>query len=1698
MKKINRIILGLAILLCISNFGSLYAQGPNSPEAASFEPVDATDMVNLITGDFSYVLPVINVPSPEGGYPLTLSYHAGVTVDQEASWTGLGWSLNPGAINRSVNGYPDDWKHGLVKEMAYDEGGSEYSASVSIGVGIPGKWSVGVGVSWGSNRSLGGSVSLSIAGIYGSIGTDGVSAGYGFSDNFGVGLSVGFNGSFGIGANLGVSKDGALSLNMGIGYGPGGLNGSLGLSKSKLDKDGNLIRGKSSGIGVSLSSSGLSVSGKANGFGTSVSASFGKSISKSDYTVRQENNSFMIVTPWAFFSFGKNKVSWELKSISNFQTSGAIFSYHVPGGSYGLDGSDFNITSDNSLRNKDAYEVSTQSTFEQSKEDSYIKNHNVAFANFDNYSVDAQGIGGTISPVLANNIRLYPFSGMWLEDSNTSITHTNLEGTTVTEKPVYFNFKSFNSSFLNVLPYDISYVGGEAVYNTALPPSPPPPGFSYNSDQTLIHRDGLYDEPNHRIKQGRHVEYFTVEDIRSGVAETKGFLDVDNNFVRDVNSCGYVGEGFIEINFRESIGAFKVTAQDGKTYHYSLPVYQGEEVRRLYGIVDDKTEDQAQMDRMKLDMYATHWLLTAITGPDYIKMDPSRKFPDEGDYGYWVRFEYGKWSNGYIWKTPNGKYSESVDVFDKAKEYSWGRKQIYYLDKIKTRTHTALFSKTLRRDNKSEAMVYKNMYHRESGSTNYMQMGSHPLLALDKIILLKNEHANGLSKAAGAPLAATQNYSYAISGTYGRDPDCPWRTCPNVWQERDYYLRQFDVNLNDNVFDENDFAGLNIEDNALKVIKFNYDYSSAYGAPNSDLGKLTLKNVHFRGKGGIGLIPSIRFRYASNYSYNAEKRNDFGYHKDNPQAWSLNQITTPTGANINIYYEPDTYDKVAIKNGRVFTSKLKFSFLIPPPEGGSNPDTAPEGITRIKIEIDDQDDTANDLVLSEYFDPSQPFFMDMWYSAVYNHSGAGYDRSSVNIDSKMATITELNTAGNYMIVEVMASSPFFRDVFQHSAEPVSVLHAGGSYNGVENQNHPRFDLAWTPEQGWRKYSMRHTVIANKHRPDNESGIRVQRIAINDSGSNYTTSYSYIDPNTNTSSGIISYYPEPHYNITQQVPYVSLLPSPVVTYKYVTETNSDLSRQYKFKVLEELVQNATTVSFGEFLEIECSEENPATDTNIKELVVKNNLNSLGNVEEIKVFNSEGQLTSKVNNSYHTADDFYSVGQFTQSFYTSKQVTQGSSSKYFHNVGSKADIYNNLNLVSEKKNNFESTTEYAEYSPLTNQILATITEDSKGNRFKNEIIPAYTVAEYNPIGGYGMGSAFDNPTNRNMLTQVAIEKAYLEHGGEWKETGVGITTWSNKWTYSSNNDALETPSLESEKIWRKHKTYVWNGEVDENGIYENYVGINDNFNWTVGNWPDGSLQTNPDWRNIATVTRYDHYSLAIEAKDINGNFTISKMCDNDTKVLFTANSGYYESFNTGAEYYDTATSRLDPQVRGNASLRTTEKAHTGQYSLKITTSDNSFGAVLKGGNHRAGKYKMSVWVHKDNYSNARFKQTYGGALQEFNGEKIFAGDWVQLNHYFDRSESQTSGDTIFMVASLSGTIYVDDYRLHPISTSINSYVYNSWDELEYILDENNLATYFVYDAAGRFLESYNEVVDDAENGIVGGFKLSEKNYYRYKNQ
>ncbi|WP_316800441.1 hypothetical protein [Pedobacter frigidisoli] len=85
--------------------GHALTTGPSQPEVQQFQPVGLSDMVDLNSGDFKYNIPLLDID----GYPVNLIYQSGTGMEDEASWVGLGWNLNVGAINRQVRGVADDF-----------------------------------------------------------------------------------------------------------------------------------------------------------------------------------------------------------------------------------------------------------------------------------------------------------------------------------------------------------------------------------------------------------------------------------------------------------------------------------------------------------------------------------------------------------------------------------------------------------------------------------------------------------------------------------------------------------------------------------------------------------------------------------------------------------------------------------------------------------------------------------------------------------------------------------------------------------------------------------------------------------------------------------------------------------------------------------------------------------------------------------------------------------------------------------------------------------------------------------------------------------------------------------------------------------------------------------------------------------------------------------------------------------------------------------------------------------------------------------------------------------------------------------------------------------------------------------------------------------------------------------------------------
>lgn len=1721
-KKHHRCIATFFLLIFFPTIlpNNLFASnnGPNSFEAGSFEPVDAADMVNLVTGDLSYVLPLLNVPSPEGGYSLALSNHSGVAMRQEASWVGLGWSLNPGAINRNINGYPDDISLGKDDTFVYDKGGKLDFYNLSLGLGVSNGITAGVGAYWGSNRTFGGSVSLGLGNTSVSVGT------------------------------------GTLGLTVGLGY-SGNLDQiqkiSLGFSLKSIKNNG----GNVSSIGAGITSD-------------------SQSYSQNDYDLETSTNGFGVSAYGFYLYYGHKRIKYSLFDEQSKTFSGILYPNTAKNQNH--DTNKLVIFDDGSTNMIDINDL----------EKNYLCD-NVLLPNYDKYQIHAQGLSGSITPVFIEETKLKhqeissEVIKTYTEGPNTyslnvpSITYGNQYITDQSIKlndKVFFEFENQNSSFLRI---DRTNLTRDLAQESSNPKNYPPAGDNAflaqmytktaktNSFNEEFTNDNYPLKKNNRKVVGKYVEVFTNKEILEGVSNTgKTFIN-PKNFDRNQS----------ETYRPESIGGYQITDTDGKVYHYSLPVINFEISHKNYSNLSD--ENALFVEQEQNVPYATDWLLTAVTGPDFIDKN-NNNMVDSEDYGYWVEFEYGKWSDGFLW----GGDSNNYDVIkgnvrnENQYEYYRGRKQIYYLDAVRTRTHTAYFVKSLRKDAQANSLkVYNSQvlnvatfnkssspkiiasnrleyvspielekynlpkkygaynigaYYGYKKDIKYYDFPVHSSLKLDKIILVKNNTLN-INKSSGYPLISDKkaylykNKAFEISNIcYIRNgPQCFFTTNLNgdYNQNSNYSLKEIPIHQSENVIDINDLGGLNVNSYALKVINFEYDENYSL-VPNSvhssafNKGKLTLNAVDFLGKGGVKTMPKYQFTYnMPETAYNINNEDGWGYHKSNPTAWSLSQIISPIGSKISIQYESDDYAKVASKASRVFNKGM--SYFI----------TKNTATNELFFEVTKNSDVGDNEVdefssFTDFFRPNESIWLDLF---ICRRSKYGGDRREVKLDLNEVTAQVVSVNSNSVIFKLSNSTSYWNTNSQNDSwilnrkfSLTSVKHSDGSNDGVIMRNAGNRNC-WEWRDSYDNDDVNfHYRLASSRVPNRGKGggVRVKEINVSDANNvvnrfNYfynTKGYNkYSDDINYLSSGVTSYVPSKEFTI---MPYASELPSPIVMYSNVSVENKEKNNvmisktDYVFETLNDYQNEPETVfSLGNFFSVEKKQNDISSfswsnSTNsgttllkYSKYLIKTKLSNLGRLISISNYNSSNQLLNSLKNDYYLPQDIQDEFGTKQESFLNYFVKN---SNYEVNAVSKIFYPSKLLSTSISDKDYKKKNSYIKYDFLTGEVLETSTVSSNGQSLKTKIVPAY-------IKYPEMGSKVDNLNNKNMLSQAAANYSYIldKASNDWKETGVDITTWSNIWSYKDITGATVSilgTAPAKDKIWRKHKTYVWNGVKDANGIFINYDKINgskdDNFNWAIG------VGQPSQWKQTSEVTLYNHYSTPLEIKDINGNYAATKMGDNNTKIMVTGNAGYNEMFYCGAENTTDVlgVNWLEPDIKMTNATRTNRYVHSGKLSVEATSS-SEFGVLMKSNEHRTGKYKVSVWVHKSSAPGAALYVNVNGSNNVIPfTESYTAGNWVLKSAIVNFNKE--SSYTINVKSINSTAVYLDDLMIRPVSSTISGYVYNEWDELTHIIGNNGLATRFEYDAAGRLIRTYVEVLDDADNGISGGFKLKSVNKINYK--
>jgi hypothetical protein len=584
MKKIL-IPLFLKVSLALALQG-----GPVQPDYMQFNPVEMPDMVNMQTGDFAYSLPLGEVPGPYGNYPLSISYQAGISPQQEATWVGLGWILNPGVINRDVRGVPDDQFHGGTLGFIYQYS-SMSSWSVNTGWSI-GVFSVGTTTTSHGGTGFSATVGPKLTGIAG--------VGFTVDSEAGVGVTVGIgNNAIGVNASLmistktgkptvglGVSAGVIVAVSAGVQYTPGeDVATSVGFSvRGSVETKGGPAGFSVASIGMHSKGGNTGVAVSVGGNPLSISNSSGKGTDKTSTT------GFAIIIPTyvGVFSFGFSQSLYEywLRQATSEYLYGYLYQAGpavIADGENNIDGMP-RADAGNSGSSSDipwTWSMMGRSMESLGNEDLYPA--------YDVYSVMSEGVSGTFRPFTAEAHQIYKN----ISDKHTSKNKTVAEYSYLldadAEKNQYENEFEYDFVLENLVPKLRNKNSEYPSYKYCITNDSCSPYALYktrflNEGNRLITRidKDVPDTVRSRMNfmfMGEGNGYYESDAKGSGIGVAKKKVS-EKLLKRTLNEYEYAlyGSKKVEPLFKDNspigkLEGFKVTSSDGTQYFFKQPIH---------------------------------------------------------------------------------------------------------------------------------------------------------------------------------------------------------------------------------------------------------------------------------------------------------------------------------------------------------------------------------------------------------------------------------------------------------------------------------------------------------------------------------------------------------------------------------------------------------------------------------------------------------------------------------------------------------------------------------------------------------------------------------------------------------------------------------------------------------------------------------------------------------------------------------------------------------------------------------------------------------------------------------------------------------------------------------------------------------------------------------------------------------------------
>jgi hypothetical protein len=945
------LILNLLIELVSPTAAWALTSGPSQPEVQEFQAINVSDMVDPSTGDLSYNIPLLDVD----GYPVNLSYRAGISMDQEATYVGLGWNMNVGSIARNLRGIPDEFDGDKVTK----------------------KMNLKDNISYGINIGIGGEVlGTDVLNVNGSLGvTYNNYTGYDFVKKIGFSLSLGSHASVGLGLNS--SADGLT------------ISPNLSLS-AKLASDEDVSQSGSVSLGTSFNSrSGMS----AVSFNVGTSTSVGKGVSTKDGAnntdkgkwARGKNGnshsaSLGSIGRGSSYDFGSPtfipQINMPMRTLSvagSFKLGGTIFGVDVTGdvaGSYSkqkLETKSVTYPAYGYLHlDKGQDDDQVMLDFNREKDGNFTEattNLPIPNLTYDNYSVMGQGVGGAYRPFRSDVGYVFDARANTTSDSynigaelslgatvqgGIDFVTTSVDGSSGKWTSNNNALKSIRFNSKGYLHYEPAYfkemgemnVDDDPFYTNnheakAVRYKITDVGFSNGLSNELIDENSstffLDNRRDKRIRRNQLFSYLTVAECEHLALQTSLYNFMAKPAVNNVENGHHIGQ-------------ITTTKTDGTRYVYGLPLYNHSQKEVSFNVSgfnhsqydantnmviyspgsDDTPNNTKGIDNFftstETPRFTYAHLLTAVLSSDYV--DKTGNGPTPDDAGTYTLFNYDLANaiTNYKWRTPfgggvNGTANNYANLdegllsnkHDNKASYVYGSKEIVYLKSIESKNHIAV-------------LQYSN---RDDGYG-------------------VPSDAGGIGNVAQKKLDLITLYSKPDFDLYLSNPT------HTPFIEKQVHLVQ-NYELCKNTYNSN---GAPILVNGQTISK----------------GKLTLKEVYFTyGTSAKGKLTPYKFTYnttitttagVSSPVYNPAATNRWGTYKENdvtcPNSkypyvdqnkvledqnvalWSLKSIQLPSGGVMDITYESDDY-------GYIQNKRAGEMFKIEGVSNGTN--TSPAGLS---------------------------------------------------------------------------------------------------------------------------------------------------------------------------------------------------------------------------------------------------------------------------------------------------------------------------------------------------------------------------------------------------------------------------------------------------------------------------------------------------------------------------------------------------------------------------------------------------------------------------------------------------------------------------------------------------------------------------------------------------------------------------------